>query len=129
LVGIVDILLSLWLRGTPLRVRGLAVANSVAFTAGFVHLLIEARRQLGGLDWRSMLRTCLRMAVSLIPFSAFLIGFRLATRGLWDAGSSLRSLGVLVAGGLGSVAVLLAMYWFTRVEMLRDVLRIRSERP
>jgi len=101
----------------------------VAFTVGFLHLLFVARGQLRGLDGRAFLRTGLRVAVSLVPFTAFLIGFRLATRGLWEAGSSLRSLGVLAAGGLGSVAVLLAMYWLTRVEMLRDVLRRRSERP
>jgi putative peptidoglycan lipid II flippase len=128
-VSAVDILLSLWLRGTAMQVRGLAVANSVAFTVGFLHLLFVARGQLRGLDGRAFLRTGLRVAVSLVPFTGFLIGFRLATRGLWEAGSSLRSLGVLAAGGLGSVAVLLAMYWLTRVEMLRDVLRQRSERP
>jgi hypothetical protein len=65
----------------------------------------------------------------MVPFTAFLIGFRLATRRVWGAGSSLRSLGILAAGGLGSVAILLGMYWLTRVEMLRDVLRRRRRTP
>ncbi len=121
----VDVLLSLWLRRTSLEVRGLAVANSAAFTAGFLILLLAARRVLGGLEGRSILRTCLRLAASLAPFTAFLIGFRLLTRGIWEAGSSWRSLALLLAGAAGGAAILLGMYWITRVEVLRDVLRRR----
>jgi putative peptidoglycan lipid II flippase len=126
LVSVVDVGLSLWLRTTPLRVRGLALANSAAFTVGLLHLLAAARRRLGGLDGRFLLDTFRRMAVSLVPFTAYLIGFGLLTRGVWESGSSLRSLGILAAGGLGGVAVLLGMYWLTRIKMLREMLRGRS---
>jgi putative peptidoglycan lipid II flippase len=126
IVSAVDVGLSLWLRATPLRVRGLAVANSAAFTVGLLHLLAMARRRLGGLNGRRLLDTCLRMLAALAPFTAFLIGFALLTRGVWSAGSSLRSLGILVAGGLGAVALLLGMYWLMGIEMLRDALRRRS---
>ena len=95
LVSVVDVGLSLWLRTTPLRVRGLALANSAAFTVGLLHLLAAARRRLGGLDGRFLLDTFRRMAVSLVPFTAYLIGFGLLTRGVWESGSSLRSLGIL----------------------------------
>jgi putative peptidoglycan lipid II flippase len=127
LVSAIDVLLSLWLRRTALQVRGLAVANSAAFWVGFVHLLAAARARLGGLDRRSFLHTGLRLAISLAPFTAVLVGFRLLTRGVWEEGSSLRTLGILAAGGIGSVAVLLGMYWLTRVEILRDVLRRRGK--
>jgi putative peptidoglycan lipid II flippase len=126
IVSVVDVGLSLWLRATPLRVRGLAVANSAAFTVGLLHLLAVARGRLGGLDGRGFLRTGLRLAASLAPFTAFLFGFGRITRGVWGAGSSWRSLGILVAGGLGALAVLLGMYWLTGIEMLRDLLRRRS---
>jgi putative peptidoglycan lipid II flippase len=126
LVAGVDIGLSLWLRTTPLRVRGLALANSAAFTVGLAHLLAAARRRLGGLEGRSLLDTLLRMALGLAPFTAFLAGFELVTRGLWAAGSSWRSLGILLAGGLGCLAALLGMYWLAKIPMLRDVLRRRS---
>jgi putative peptidoglycan lipid II flippase len=126
LVAAVDIGLSLWLRTTVLRVRGLAVANSAAFTVGLVHLLAAARRRLGGLEGRSLLDASRRMLLALAPFTAFLIGFRLTTRGVWESGSSWRTLGILLAGGLGGLAVLLGMYWLVRVPMLRDMLRRRS---
>jgi len=126
IVSAVDVGLSLWLRATPLRVRGLAVANSVAFTVGLVHLLLAARRRLRGLDGRGLLDTLGRMAIALVPFTAFLVGFSLLTRGMWDGGSTLRNLGILAAGSLVGLAILLGTYWLARIEMLRDVLRRRS---
>jgi putative peptidoglycan lipid II flippase len=128
LVSALDVLLSLWLRRTSLQVRGLAVANSLAFSAGFLHLLAVARARLGGLEGRGILRTCLRLAVSLVPFTAFLLAFRIATRGVWESGSSWRSLALLLGGAAMSAAILLGMYWITRVEVLRDVVRRRSAR-
>ncbi len=126
IVSAVDVGLSLWLRATPLRVRGLAVANSAAFTVGLLHLLIAARGRLGGLGARRLLDTVGRMLIALAPFTLFLIGFAVLTRGEWAKGSSLRGLGILVAGGLAGIALLLGMYWLMRIEMLRDVLRRRS---
>jgi putative peptidoglycan lipid II flippase len=127
-VSAVDVLLSLWLRRTALLVRGLAVANSAAFTVGFLILLAAVRRVLGTLDGRGILRTCWRLAVSLVPFTAFLIGFRFVTRPIWQAGSSWSSLALLLSGALGSAAILLGMYWITGVEVLRDIIRRRRER-
>jgi putative peptidoglycan lipid II flippase len=126
LVSALDVLLSLWLRRTSLQVRGLAVANSVAFSVGFLHLLAVARARLGGLEGRGILRTCLRLVVSLVPFTASLLGFRFVTRGVWDTGSSWRSLALLLGGAAMSAAILLGMYWITRVDVLRDVIRRRS---
>jgi putative peptidoglycan lipid II flippase len=127
-VSTVDVLLSLWLRRTPLQVRGLAVANSAAFSIGFLILLAAARRVLGGLDGAAVLRTCWRLAVSLVPFTAFLIAFRYATRSVWRAGSSWDSLLLLLAGAVAGAAILLGMYWITGVEVLRDVVRRRSRK-
>jgi putative peptidoglycan lipid II flippase len=127
-VSAVDVLLSLGLRRTALQVRGLAVANSVAFTIGFLILLAAARRVLGRMEGRAILRTCWRLAISLVPFTAFLIGFRFVTRAVWQAGSSWGSLALLLGGAGASAAILLGMYWITGVEVLRDVIRRRSEK-
>ncbi len=124
-VSAVDVLLSLWLRTTPLRVRGLAIANSIAFTAGFLHLLLVARKRLGTLDARAIASTGLRLALSLLPFAGFLLAFHRLTRTLWRTGSTAANLGVLVAGVAAAVAILLAMFWLTKIEILRDVIRRR----
>ena len=46
-IAVLDIVLSLFLKETPLRVSGLAYANTIAFTAGTILLLVLARRRLG----------------------------------------------------------------------------------
>jgi hypothetical protein len=68
------------------------------------------------------------VAISLVPFTAFLIGFRVVTRAVWQAGSSWGSLALLLGGAGAGAAILLGMYWITGVEVLRDVIRRRSEK-
>jgi putative peptidoglycan lipid II flippase len=128
IVSVVDVLLSLWLRTTALRVSGLAIANSVAFTVGLGHLLLMAHRKLGRLEGRSILRTSLRLAVSLAPFLAFLLLFLRLSAPWWTPGSSLRNLGLLLVALTVSALLLLGMYWITGIEMLRDVIRSRVRR-
>jgi len=125
IVSVVDVLLSLWLRTTSLRVSGLAIANSVAFTVGLVHLLLATRRRLGRLEGRSILLTALRLGASLAPFIAFLLVFLRLTAPWWTPGSSLRNLGLLLIALLSSAALILGMYWITGVQMVRDVIRGR----
>ena len=125
IVSVVDVLLSLWLRTTSLRVSGLAIANSVAFTVGLVHLLLATRRRLGRLEGRSILLTALRLGASLAPFIAFHLVFLRLTAPWWTPGSSLRNLGLLLIALLSSAALILGMYWITGVQMVRDVIRGR----
>jgi putative peptidoglycan lipid II flippase len=126
IVSAVDVLLSLWLRNTSLRVSGLAIANSVAFTVGLGHLLLMTHRRLGGLKGKSILLTTLRLAASLVPFTAFLLVFMRLTAPWWTFGSSLRNLGLLLVAVLVSAGIILGMYWVTGVQMLRDVIRGRK---
>jgi putative peptidoglycan lipid II flippase len=123
IVSVVDIALSLWLKETRLRVSGLAVANSVAFTVGILFLAWSARARLGSLNGRMLLRTAARVAIAMAPFSGFLVGFLRLSAPWWTAASSLRNLGLLAAAVFGAVVILVGTYWLLRVEMLRDVLR------
>jgi putative peptidoglycan lipid II flippase len=128
LVSAVDILLSLWLRGTALRVSGLAIANSVAFTVGLVHLVLVMRRRLGALKGRLILDTALRLLVSMAPFVAFLLAFLRLTASWWTPGSSLPNLGLLLVAVLAGAGLVLGLYWVTGIQILRDVIRGRRER-
>jgi putative peptidoglycan lipid II flippase len=125
IVSVVDVLLSLWLRNTALRVSGLAIANSVAFTVGLGYLLAVARRKLGVLKGRLFLLTTLRLLASMVPFVVFLAVFLRLTAPWWTFGSSLRNLGLLLAAVSVSAGLLLGMYWITRIQIVRDVLRGR----
>jgi putative peptidoglycan lipid II flippase len=123
-----DILLSLWLRQTPLRVTGLAVANSVAFTGGFILLLIWARKALGRLRGTAIGRTSVRMAVSMLPFVGFILLYNRLTRSLWTPGSSLANLALLLAEAIAAAGILLGMYRLLGVEIIRELMRRRKTR-
>jgi putative peptidoglycan lipid II flippase len=126
LVSVSDILLSLWLRQTALRVTGLAVANSIAFSGGFILLLIWTRKALGRLSRGAIFRTMGRMAVSLLPFTGFILIYSRLTRSLWRPGSSVGNLFLLLAEALGAAAILLAMYRLLGVEIVKELMRKRK---
>jgi putative peptidoglycan lipid II flippase len=127
-VSVSDILLSLWLRQTPLRVTGLAVANSVAFTGGFFLLLIWTRKALGQLRRGAIARTMGRMTASLLPFSGFILLYNRLTRTLWTSGSSLGNLFLLLAEVLTAAAILIGMYRLLGVEVVQELLKRRKTR-
>jgi putative peptidoglycan lipid II flippase len=125
-VSVSDILLSLWLRRTSLRVTGLAVANSVAFTGGFILLLIWARNALGRLRGTAIGRTAGRMAVSLLPFSGFILLYNRLSRSLWVPGSSVGNLALLLVEAVAAAGILLGMYRLLGVEIVRELMRRRK---
>ncbi len=120
-VSVVDVGLSLWLKETALRVTGLAVANSAAFTAGLALMLVMARRYLGKLKGGQVWKTVARVAASMVPLALLLWVYRRVTASLWAPGSTLGNLALLL-GAVGTGAlVVLGMYWITRVEVLRTL--------
>lgn len=80
LIAVIDIILSLVLKETPLRVSGLAYANSIAFTVGMLFLGYLARRRLGGIGIRSILLTLGKAAVGSVPMTALLVAFLRGSR-------------------------------------------------
>jgi putative peptidoglycan lipid II flippase len=128
LVSVSDILLSLWLRRTVLRVTGLAVANSISFSGGFVLLLIWTRRVLGSLPRRVFIRTLGRMTVSLLPFAGFILVYGRLTRSLWGPGSSLANLVLLLIEALVAALILLFMYRVSGVEVVGELLKRRKRK-
>ena len=121
-VSALDVACSLWLRGTPLQVAGLAVANTIAFTAGAAAMAVLVHRRLGRMDGRNMARTALKVCVSLVPLTGFLLLFKHLTRARWGSDSSLSALLFLAAALAGGILLLVLMYHFTRVEMARGLL-------
>ena len=84
-----DVLLSLWLKETHLRVTGLAIANSLAFTAGLAIMYRSASAALGGMNGRGILLTAVKTAAAVAPGAVFLKVFLAVTGEWWRAGSTL----------------------------------------
>jgi len=126
-VAVIDIVLSLILKETPLRVSGLAYANSVAFLAGTVMLGIMARRRLGGLGLRSIVTSIGKSLVGSIPMGVFIILFLAWKPDLWTRGGSLRGAAWIAAAALVSVLLTLAVYLILRVPFLADMIARRKK--
>jgi putative peptidoglycan lipid II flippase len=126
IIAVVDVAFSLWLKQTQLRVAGLAVANSIAFTVGIGYLLLVSRARLHRIGAGRMAEGLIKSIISSIPMAAFLILFRIFAGDLWSAGSSFKTL-LWVAGAVGiSMALTLGMFALLRVPFVMDVLRRRK---
>jgi putative peptidoglycan lipid II flippase len=124
----VDIALSLVLKETPLRVAGLAYANTAAFTVGFVYLFLLARRRLGRLGTRVWLLTAAKTALASLPMVGLLVGYRRLFPDLWSAGSTLPAVGIALAVTALCVATTFASLLALRVSQIRDIVRLRGRK-
>ncbi|MCX7028940.1 MAG: murein biosynthesis integral membrane protein MurJ [Spirochaetes bacterium] len=127
LVAVVDIGLSLWLKETTLRAAGLAVANSVAFTAGFIFLAIIARRRIGAYGAARILTGAGKAVAASLPLAGLLAASRMLWPDLWRAGGTLVNAGRIV--GILALAALatLAMFALLRMPFATELLRFRRK--
>jgi putative peptidoglycan lipid II flippase len=127
-VGVVaiDIALSLWLKETPLRVTGLAVANSAAFTVGALALLARTRHVVGGVEIAAILTTLGKTLAATLPSVVVILLARRWLGAWWQAGSSVASFGIVAALGIVSVGLVAAGFALLRVEVATALIRRRA---
>ena len=130
LTMIADVGLSLWLKETQLRVVGLSVANSIAFSVGLVLFLILFRRR--GPAFR--LAPLVAPTLIAVVASSGALGTVLLVRRVhaamdlsrwWLSGSSWGSLGLLFTEMLPAIAVLYLVYHISGIRVVA-LLRGRS---
>ena len=125
-VALISIALSLWLKETALRVAGLAVANSIAFTVGAIVLRVSAGRILRqGIDLR-VLGTGLKTVLATAPAVGIIIASRTVDDAWWASGSTLSGFGILAAIGLLAAGITVAGLLVLRVESASLLLRRRK---
>ncbi|RKX90687.1 MAG: murein biosynthesis integral membrane protein MurJ [Spirochaetes bacterium] len=118
-----DITLSIILKNTSLRVAGLAAANSISFTAGFIVLYLLARKKLGSLFTRKFFSTMGKVVISVIP-STVLSFFVLKAAGeSWRTGPDLASLVYVFLIFAVWIIPTLVMYKLLNVEVISFLLR------
>jgi putative peptidoglycan lipid II flippase len=127
IVAVLDIALSLMLKETFLRVAGLAVANSVAFTAGAAYLFFISRRRLQRIGARRLAEGLGKSALASIPMTAFLILFKRFAGDIWSAGSSFESLLKVAGAVVVSMALTLGMFAVLKVPFIVDILQRRKQ--
>jgi putative peptidoglycan lipid II flippase len=123
LIAALDITLSLILKETPLRVSGLAYANSIAFTAGMVLLVILARKRLGGIGLRPIIVMIAKSLLGSLPMVVLILLFLRWKPDLWVHGGSLRATALVLAVAVACIGLTLAMYILLRIPYIRDLVR------
>lgn len=124
-VVVVDVALSLWLKETPLRVTGLALANSVSFTLGAIVLLVGARRVLGGIDLGAIGLTLAKTLAATAPAAGLILAARRWITGWWQDGSSLAGFGIVAAIGIATLALIAGGFVLLRVEVVSLLVKRR----
>ncbi|TVQ39840.1 MAG: murein biosynthesis integral membrane protein MurJ [Spirochaetaceae bacterium] len=119
---VLDVGLSLWLKETRLRVVGLAIANSAAFTVALALMIHQAHRMLGGLDFRRIGVTMGKVTLSVAPVVLFIRLFLRHSGAWWMEGSTLANLLRLTGVAGGAIGILLIMYYFLQVEAFRTLI-------
>ena len=126
-VVVLDVGLSLWLKETPLRVTGLAVANSAAFTVGAIALLARTRTVVGGVELGAIATTLGKTVLATVPAAAVVVLARRVFGAWWQGGSSFAGLGILAAIGLAALGVLGLGFVALKVEVVSLLVRRRAK--
>ncbi|MCK5154165.1 MAG: murein biosynthesis integral membrane protein MurJ, partial [Spirochaetales bacterium] len=126
-VCLLDIILSIILKETHLRVAGLALANSIAFTIGFFILLFLSRKSLVKINGLSILLAIAKVLLSVIPASLISI-FILKTIGdSWNTAGTIYNLIVITIIFSIWLIVTFLMYKITGLEVVDFILKRRSK--
>jgi putative peptidoglycan lipid II flippase len=140
---IFDIVLSLLLKETSLRVAGLALANSLAFTVGLALMWLRARASLkprvagasaagegsaavgakANLSFLPVFITLGKSLAASLPAAVFLYGFLKYTGSWWQNGSTFLNLGFLSLAAVVSGAIIFIMYRSMKIDILMSILR------
>lgn len=121
----IDIVCSLQLKETSLRVSGLALANSIAFTAAFFIQLVLVKRDLKNIGFMSFLKEAAKGTLAMIPFTAYLIGVGFLD--YWKSGFSAVNFLIAALLGIGAVLILFASFYLFKIEILSDILKRRRK--
>jgi putative peptidoglycan lipid II flippase len=122
-----DIVLSLVLKETPLRVAGLALANSLAFIVGLFIMWRRAVSSLPDLSARPALRALGKSLLAALPAALFAGVFLFFTGNWWKDGSTLRNVFYLGIAGGGACGIILIMYRVMNIDILMTIIRRRLQ--
>ncbi len=124
-VLVIDVALSIWLINTPLRVIGLAVAHSVAFTVGLAVLLVLSIRRVGAFNRSRLLSESAKSVAGSFVLLLYLVGVRAVDGQFWLAGRSFATFFTVVGIAAGGVTIVLSVFWILNAEIVTVFLRSR----
>ncbi len=126
-VCIIDIILSLVLKETKMRVSGLALANTIAFTLGFFILLALSRKSLNKLDGLLIIKSVIKVIVSIIPASLISIYYVYLIEDSWIYGGTLKNFGIIIIIAFFWLILTGLMYRLTKLDVVDFILKRRPK--
>ncbi len=118
LVSFIDISLSLWLKETFLRVSGLAIANSAAFTAVVFFMIIDIKKSYNSLDLNRIIINFLKIILTLIISVLFILFTKYYFGTLWVRGFSLKLVLYFFTDAALFTIIVLTLYKVLRIDFL-----------
>ena len=124
----VDVVLSLYLKETFLGVIGLAAANTIAFTLGFLLMLIFVKKELPGLKGNAIWQTIGKVFLSIIPSGFLIYIFLIKTGDWWKRGSTFSSFGLLMLCAGAALFLMILMFYLFKVDIFIDIIKRRKKK-
>ncbi|MBN1411508.1 MAG: murein biosynthesis integral membrane protein MurJ [Spirochaetales bacterium] len=127
-VIIIDIIFSIILKETALRVSGLAYANSISYTAGLIAMIVIARKKLKRINGKYLAKTLVKTMAAMAVMAGFIIVARYLTGGMWTEKNSLVNLLLVAAICVLAAGIAFGMYYVTRTKVVLDLIHGRFKR-
>lgn len=127
IICLIDIVLSVILKETKLRVTGLALANTIAFTIGFFILLILSRKSLHRLNGFLIIKSAGKVLISVVPASMISIYIVTIIGNRWITGGTLINFSIVIIIAVIWLVVTFFMFKLTGLEAIDFILKRRSK--
>jgi putative peptidoglycan lipid II flippase len=126
-VCFMDIILSIILKETYLRVSGLALANSISFTIGFFILLLLSRKSLIKINARLIVKSVFKVIISVLPSSVISIFILKYIGDSWNSRGTFYNLGVILIISAIWIIITFIMYKITKLEVIDFIQKRRAK--
>ena len=118
IVCIIDIILSIILKQTVLRVCGLAIANTIAFSIGAIIMFIDIKKRYSLYDLKIFLKGIAKITIALVIPSVIMIFSRSYYGNLWYLGLNLKLLIYFFMAALIFVIMVLFFYKIFKIDFI-----------
>ena len=118
IVCIIDIILSIILKETKLRVCGLAVANTIAFSIGAVLMFIDIKKSYPLFNLKLFFIHAGKITLAVIIPSVFMIFSRIYYADLWTMGLSLKLLIYFLITAAFFATLVLLLYKILKIDFI-----------
>jgi len=125
--GALDISLSLWLSKTSLEVQGLAISNSISFTAAFIVSLLLT---LPYIDFGAIPRylfTLLKVVLGAGVLGVGLFMYQLLRNDAWVSGPTIENMLFLTGAIVLGAFLVLGIYYLMRIDVLSILLKRKKD--